>query len=421
MNPFHLPAHQRSTNLHQIQPKSAQEATEMAVHGQNISTCHQQNLHSTPSVVNYGNYSPSTTSYSWINGPGVNNTPGYLHGNSPNPSMPSSYGFQGQMVQNVPGFSQPVPGWFSTASREDLLKLVKPQYSYSALIAMAIENAPQKKVTLSQIYEYVEGYYTFYNKRKAGWQNSIRHNLSLNDCFQKVSRKEDDPGKGNYWTLDPKCKKMLDNGKFRRTKKRISESNKVEEGHPVLGRKGGESPSMITPSSTVVQASSEDLKSTAPSEITSTPCLDNFFSSMTSLDSTSVNRQMSLGLVNELSQRNITGLSSYTSGSLAVQSADLQDTFHLNRGPYYNFLPSSQPFSSFLKWFLAITLDLPDDNPKDEDPEDHPEEDDDPGYDDPGDDDPGDNDPGDHPEEEQEEEEQEAAEQEAAEQEAEEH
>ncbi|CAJ0915876.1 unnamed protein product, partial [Ranitomeya imitator] len=367
LNPFHLPAHQRSTNLHQIQPKSAQETTEMAVYGENVSTYHQQNLHSTPSVVNYGNYSPSTTSYSWFNGPGVNNTPGYLHGNNPNSSMPSSYGFQGQMVQNLPGFSQQVP-----ASREDLLKLVKPQYSYSALIAMAIENAPQKKVTLSQIYEYVEGYYTFYNKRKAGWQNSIRHNLSLNDCFQKVSRKEDDPGKGNYWTLDPNCKKMFDNGKFRRTKKRSSESNKVEEGHPVLGRKGGESPSMITPSSTVVQASSEDLKSTAPSEITSTPCLSNFFRSMTSsldstsmtssldstsmtsslnstsmtssLDSTSVNRQMSLGLVNELSQRNITGLSSYTSGSLAVQSADLQDTFHLNRGPYYNFLPSSQPF-----------------------------------------------------------------------------
>ncbi|XP_077137302.1 forkhead box protein I1c-like [Ranitomeya variabilis] len=354
MNPFHLPAHQRSTNLHQIQPKSAQEATEMAVYGENVSTYHQQNLHSTPSVVNYGNYSPSTTSYSWLNGPGVNNTPGYLHGNNPNSYMPSSYGFQGQMVQHFPGFSQPVPCWFSTASREDLLKLVKPQYSYSALIAMAIQNAPQKKVTLSQIYKYVEDYYTFYNKRKAGWQNSIRHNLSLNDCFQKVSRKEDDPGKGNYWTLDPNCKKMFDNGKFRRTKKCTSETNKGEEGHPVLGRKSGERPSMSTPSSTVVQVSSEDLKSTAPSEITSTACLNNFFSSMTScldstsmtssLDSTSANRQMSLGLVNELSQRNITGLSSYTSGSLAVQSADLQDTFHLTRGPYYNSLPSSQPF-----------------------------------------------------------------------------
>ncbi|XP_008489981.2 forkhead box protein I2 [Calypte anna] len=80
--------------------------------------------------------------------------------------------------------------------------------------------APGRRRTLSQIYQYVAENFPFYKKSKAGWQNSIRHNLSLNDCFKKVPRDEGDPGKGNYWTLDPNCEKMFDNGNFRRRRKK---------------------------------------------------------------------------------------------------------------------------------------------------------------------------------------------------------
>lgn len=99
----------------------------------------------------------------------------------------------------------------------------RPPYSYSALIAQAISSSPEGRMTLREIYTWISNaypeLYSMEGAEGSGWQNTVRHNLSLNKCFVKVARTAQDifescssglpnlsqqaRGKGGWWMLDP--------------------------------------------------------------------------------------------------------------------------------------------------------------------------------------------------------------------------
>ncbi|KAF4553091.1 Forkhead domain-containing protein 3 [Elsinoe fawcettii] len=114
------------------------------------------------------------------------------------------------------GFSKPSPAsngysrgvmMESTESIDysaDSAKDLKPPHSYAQLIGMAIMSTHEQQMTLNNIYKYIMANYAFYRFNTGGWQNSIRHNLSLNKAFEKIARRTDEPGKGMKWMISPK-------------------------------------------------------------------------------------------------------------------------------------------------------------------------------------------------------------------------
>ncbi|BFF91705.1 fork head domain-containing protein FD5 [Drosophila madeirensis] len=105
----------------------------------------------------------------------------------------------------------------------------KPPYSYISLTAMAIIHSPQKLLPLSDIYRFIMEQFPYYQKNTSKWQNSLRHNLSFNDCFIKVPRNEKKGGKGSYWTLHPMAFNMFESGSLLRRRKRFQIKNIKKE------------------------------------------------------------------------------------------------------------------------------------------------------------------------------------------------
>lgn len=93
---------------------------------------------------------------------------------------------------------------------------IKPPYSYATLICMAMQASKKSKITLSCIYKWITDNFCYFRHADPTWQNSIRHNLSLNKCFIKVPRQKDEPGKGGFWKIDPQYAERLLSGAYKK-------------------------------------------------------------------------------------------------------------------------------------------------------------------------------------------------------------
>ncbi|XP_004688393.1 PREDICTED: forkhead box L1-like [Condylura cristata] len=135
---------------------------------------------------------------------------------------------------------------YPAGSSEEEKRLTRPAYSYIALIAMAIQQSPAGRVTLSGIYDFIMRKFPYYRANQRAWQNSIRHNLSLNSCFIKVPRTEgQEKGKGNYWTFAGGCESLLDlfeNGNYRRRRRRRGPKREAPQRAPVGASEGPPGP-----------------------------------------------------------------------------------------------------------------------------------------------------------------------------------
>lgn len=118
---------------------------------------------------------------------------------------------------------------FEMQTRAHQTPNVKPPFSFIAMISMAIKNNPKKKASLQEIYKFIVEKFPYYKSSSKGWKNSVRHNLSLNECFIKQPReKEDVQGKGCFWIINPQDANMFDDGQYlkRRKKARVKRSTR---------------------------------------------------------------------------------------------------------------------------------------------------------------------------------------------------
>lgn len=110
--------------------------------------------------------------------------------------------------------TEPKPRYFRLPPGHGSSKAKPSSVSYAGLIGQAILSSSDGRLSLAEIYLWISSVYPYYERGDRGWQNSIRHNLSLNKSFVKLERESSIPGKGGWWAIVPGHESRFQNGVY---------------------------------------------------------------------------------------------------------------------------------------------------------------------------------------------------------------
>lgn len=127
----------------------------------------------------------------------------YGSSSSPPPALPGSMSLDDLDV------SGPCPVSERHVSERKESTVKRPRMSYAQLIAEALMNSSDRRLTLNDIYVHINARHPYYSlKGGKGWQNAVRHNLTLNKSFVKVPRPANE-GRGSWWELEAGAEKGI--------------------------------------------------------------------------------------------------------------------------------------------------------------------------------------------------------------------